>query len=159
LISLTPCFCGSGLVYEACCGIYHAGGAKPARAEVLMRARYSAFVTKNESFLLSTWAAKTRPNVLDLSGDRTVWHKLEITSTQLGQEGDSEGWVEFKAHYQLDGASHLMHERSYFQRTSGCWFYVDGVVQYLKQAASEKPGKNAPCACGSGKKFKRCCGR
>jgi len=22
----------------------------------------------------------------------------------------------------------------------------------------EKPGRNAPCACGSGKKYKRCCG-
>ncbi|WP_416183081.1 SEC-C metal-binding domain-containing protein, partial [Methylicorpusculum sp.] len=22
---MTPCFCGSGLAYQACCGIYHAG--------------------------------------------------------------------------------------------------------------------------------------
>lgn len=159
MIFLTPCFCGSGLAYQACCGIYHAGEAEPAGAEALMRARYSAFVTKNESYLLSTWATKTRPSVLDLSGDRTVWQKLEIISTQLGQEGDSEGWVEFKAHYQLDSASHLMQERSYFQHTSGRWYYVDGVVQFLKHALSEKPGKNAPCFCGSGKKFKRCCGR
>jgi len=157
--SLAPCFCGSGLVYQACCGVYHAGEAQPNCAEALMRARYSAFVIRNENYLLSTWAVITRPNVLDLSGDRTVWQKLEIISTQLGQEGDSEGWVEFKAHYQRDSASHLMHERSYFQHTSGRWHYVDGDVRFLKQAPSEKTGKNAPCTCGSGKKFKRCCGR
>ncbi|MGI5850052.1 MAG: SEC-C metal-binding domain-containing protein [Christensenellales bacterium] len=27
-----------------------------------------------------------------------------------------------------------------------------------KQAVSEKIGRNAPCPCGSGKKYKRCCG-
>jgi hypothetical protein len=25
-------------------------------------------------------------------------------------------------------------------------------------AADERPGRNAPCSCGSGKKYKRCCG-
>ncbi len=28
-----------------------------------------------------------------------------------------------------------------------------------KQATSTKPGRNDPCPCGSGKKYKRCCGR
>jgi len=28
----------------------------------------------------------------------------------------------------------------------------------LRAAAATKPGRNAPCACGSGKKSKRCCG-
>lgn len=27
-----------------------------------------------------------------------------------------------------------------------------------KQAVSNKVGRNAPCPCGSGKKYKKCCG-
>ncbi len=29
----------------------------------------------------------------------------------------------------------------------------------LERAEQKKPGRNAPCPCGSGKKYKRCCGR
>jgi SWIM/SEC-C metal-binding protein len=29
----------------------------------------------------------------------------------------------------------------------------------LPQRVEKKPGRNEPCACGSGKKYKNCCGR
>jgi hypothetical protein len=35
-------------------------------------------------------------------------------------------------------------------------------LEYLKRtkaATPKKPHRNAPCPCGSGKKYKRCCGR
>ena len=45
------------------------------------------------------------------------------------------------------------------------WYFKDGKVVY--SGASDKPvpvvnasktGRNDPCTCGSGKKFKKCCG-
>jgi uncharacterized protein YecA (UPF0149 family) len=32
------------------------------------------------------------------------------------------------------------------------------LVQMTKHALSEKIGRNEPCPCGSGKKYKKCCG-
>ena len=52
---------------------------------------------------------------------------------------------------------------TYFRnwRKDGTWYYVDGEV--IKPATSvhqqPKVGRNDPCPCGSGKKFKKCCGR
>ena len=54
------CPCGKGL-YAACCGKFHEGKELTGNAEELMRSRYSAFVLKNEVYLLSTWHPSTRP--------------------------------------------------------------------------------------------------
>ena len=40
----------------------------------------------------------------------------------------------------------------------GCTDYVE-YINSLKQASSTKIGRNEPCPCGSGKKYKNCCGR
>ena len=36
---------------------------------------------------------------------------------------------------------------------------VDLVHEKVKDAAGQKIGRNDPCPCGSGKKFKKCCGK
>ena len=33
------------------------------------------------------------------------------------------------------------------------------IVQSPHKSKAEKIGRNAPCPCGSGKKYKKCCGR
>ena len=35
----------------------------------------------------------------------------------------------------------------------------DGTVQKQPVKKQKKPGRNDPCPCGSGKKYKKCCGR
>ena len=35
----------------------------------------------------------------------------------------------------------------------------DGTVQNTPVKKGKKPGRNDPCPCGSGKKYKKCCGR
>jgi SEC-C motif-containing protein len=50
-----------------------------------------------------------------------------------------------------------MHEKASFIKEDGQWFYVDGDIIKAPQARSEKIGRNAPCPCGSGKKYKKCC--
>ena len=117
-----------------------------------MRSRYSAYVLKLNDYLRDTWHPSTRPQELDVSADDTPWQRLQIISCEKGGEVDSEGKVEFAAFYQ----GGQLHERSRFVREGGRWFYLDGEI--LAPLQEEKPGRNAPCPCGSGKKYKRCCG-
>ncbi len=53
----------------------------------------------------------------------------------------------------------FMHEVSEFQQIDGAWYYVDGHVPIqTPYVAPARVGRNDPCLCGSGKKFKKCCG-
>lgn len=117
-----------------------------------MRSRYSAYVLKNNTYLSDTWHPTTRPAELDVSADEVVWQQLQLLSTEKGGESDEDGRVEFVAHYQ----GGQLHERSRFVKEAGHWYYVDGEI--LPPVTVEKPGRNAPCPCGSGEKYKRCCG-
>ena len=74
--------------------------------------------------------------------------------------GDEQGEVQFKARYRRDGKETVHHEISLFtySKTGKRWYYSDGkeIVEPLR--AENKAGRNDPCPCGSGKKFKKCCG-
>ena len=120
-----------------------------------MRSRYTAFVLKESAYLLASWHPATRPLELDLAGDDTSWQGLTILDREAGNPGDEKGVVEFVARYSRQGRSGGLHERSRFLFEAGKWFYLDGEVQPDK---AQKTGRNVPCPCGSGKKFKRCCG-
>ena len=53
-------------------------------------------------------------------------------------------------------------ETSRFVKESGLWLYVDGDVAPAGgqlEDGSGKIGRNDACPCGSGRKFKKCCGR
>lgn len=156
----TQCICDSGDLYEDCCGQYHSGKKSAATAEALMRSRFTAFSMRNEDYLLETWDPKTRPAKVDFSRDTADWQRLEIVSKKKGAAKDLKGIVEFKAFYLMDGEEHAMNEISRFRKINGRWFYLDGVVKSIAKANQQtNQGKNAPCPCGSGKKFKRCCGK
>lgn len=151
-----PCSCGSGQTYEHCCGRYHHGSAAPT-AEALMRSRYCAYVLQLVSYLRDTWHPSTRPSTLHFDGDEPRWCGLEIRDVSAGGAGDQEGVVEFVAHWlSSDAKCGALHERSRFVCEGGRWFYVDGT---LYPSAIVKVGRNDPCPCGSGRKFKQCCGR
>ena len=125
-----------------------------------MRSRFTAYARHNADYLLATWDGKTKPKTIDFSKDRSVWTGLDIIDVKKGAIIDSKGLVEFKAYYELDGEPQVMHELSRFKKTGGRWYYLDGLVKSVgKPSASTDQGKNAPCPCGSGKKFKRCCGK
>ncbi|MER6026724.1 YchJ family protein [Streptomyces sp. NPDC001851] len=115
------CPCGLPRPYDACCGRFHAGTAAAPTAEVLMRSRYSAFVTGDAGYLLRTWHPRTRPEQLDLD-PRMKWTGLEILDATGGSAFHTTGTVTFRASYR--GGS--LHERSRFERVDGAWVYVDG---------------------------------
>jgi SEC-C motif-containing protein len=92
-----------------------------------MRSRYSAFVVLDTGYLLRTWHPDTRPAGLEL--DPTIqWRRLDIVSASRGGPLDSEGTVEFKAHFRHDGERGVQHETSRFLRVNRRWYYLDGVV-------------------------------
>lgn len=159
---MTKCPCGSGLKLDACCAPY-VDGTKPApTAEALMRSRYTAFTLGNVEYLKNTLSKAEQVDFAMTEDDlaASTWQSLEIRDTLGGLEGDEHGEVEFVAKYKAAGAQHVHHERSTFCREDGRWVYESGA--YNPKSApvtSNKVGRNDPCPCGSGKKFKKCCGR
>ncbi len=120
------CPCGTGLVYDECCGPVHAGRAA-ATAEALMRSRYSAFVVGDTAHLLASWHPRTRPASLELD-EGTRWTGLEILAVEGGGMLAAEGTVEFRASYRRDDERGAQQERSRFTRVEGRWVYLDGVT-------------------------------
>lgn len=156
----TNCLCGSPITYQQCCELLHAGPAYALTTEALLRSRFTAYAMHNEAYLLTTWDPTTRPASVDFSKDTGEWKKLEIIMTKKGSAKDSKGIIEFKAFFTVEGEPRVMNEISRFIKKQGRWLYLDGKVKSIAQdQGSFNQGLNAPCACGSGKKFKRCCGK
>ncbi len=152
---IKSCPCGSGDDYSQCCGRYIDAGELPEWPEQLMRSRYTAFVRHNSAYLQQSWHESTRPEQLQFE-QGVSWFGLQIVDCQASEADDNEGWVEFIAQFKGNGRLQSLHERSRFVREQGRWQYVDGQIH--QQPEAEKIGRNALCPCGSGKKFKRCCG-
>ncbi len=144
-----PCLCGSGQTLARCCGELLAG--KPAHGpEALMRSRYSAYALGKTDYLRQTWAPETCPSVLEADpGIR--WTGLQVIRARTS---GSDGLVEFRATFQAQGQWQQLHETSRFRKADAHWLYVDGDARWLPL----KPGRNSPCPCGSGRKYKQCCG-
>ena len=83
---------------------------------------------------------------------------LEIQATERGLASDTEGVVEFTVKGVTRGAPFAQREPSRFKREGDRWYYVDGkmINEPIRRAAT--PGRNDPCPCGSGSKYKRCHG-
>ncbi len=117
-----PCPCASGQPYGACCGRYHRGEASPPTAEALLRARFSAFALGDAPFLRRTWHRSTRPTTLELDRGQH-WTRLEILGRTGGALFDTEGTVDFRAHYRVNSLDGVQSENSAFVRDGGEWRY------------------------------------
>lgn len=158
------CPCGSQKSFQSCCAPYLKGEAQPKTAEALMRARYTAFAKADVAYIVEThWPAKrsevSEPDVKRWA-ESSEWKGLKIVNTVKGQEGDTTGQVEFIAHYRQQDTDVEHHENAEFKVQNGKWYFVDGKMvgpEPLKREG-DKIGRNDPCSCGSGKKYKKCCG-
>jgi SEC-C motif-containing protein len=91
-----------------------------------MRSRYSAFVLRDEPYLLATWHTTTRPPSVPFDAGQK-WLGLSIVDTRV--TGDTTAEVEFIARSRVSNAPAVrLHERSRFVREAGRWFYVDGTL-------------------------------
>jgi SEC-C motif-containing protein len=160
---MTQCPCGSARILDACCGPILAGAPAPT-AEALMRSRYTAYVLCDVDHLERSLAPEVRTDhdrKAAAQWSKSVdWLGLSILASQGGEPADTAGAVEFVARYRQNGLEQSHHETSNFRRHEGTWVYVDGKM-HNKPAIRNGPkiGRNEPCPCGSGKKYKHCCGR
>ena len=158
------CPCGKGASLETCCGPYLDGSAQPETAEALMRSRYTAFATGNVDYVLATHdpdrvSEIDRKNTEAWSKD-SEWLGFELVSSENGGAADDAGVIEFVAHYKVKGLSIDHRERAYFRKHGSRWVFVDGQMVNGPPVRRTEPriGRNDPCHCGSGKKYKKCHG-
>ena len=161
---MKKCPCGSDLAYTDCCGPYISGKAKAPTAEALMRSRYSAYVEHAVDYITNTCVRREKNDIgyrqTKNWSEQSSWLGLKIISVEKGGLADTEGTVEFEAAYVRDGLKDLHHERAKFKKENDEWLYDDGVVApQTVVRSSPKVGRNEPCPCGSGKKYKHCCGK
>jgi SEC-C motif-containing protein len=158
------CPCGSGKEYADCCEPFITGAKNPPTAEALMRSRYSAYAAHAVDYIINTCVKK---GVQDIDvqqtkewSEQSKWLGLTILSKEKGGVDDTTGIVEFEARYEQNGLRDRHHERASFKKVDGLWLYDEGVIvpETIVRAAP-KVGRNDPCPCGSGKKYKLCCGR
>ena len=158
---------GAPLLYQDCCQPYHDGllnkeadGIKAETAKRLMRTRYSAFVLVKPNYIVKT-TIPAQQNLLDIKAienwaKETDWAGLEIV-THTPKLGKRHAQVEFKAYFKTNENLQAHHELSAFVKVTdknsnnACWYFLDPTVS---MSVSQKQ----PCICGSGEKFKRCCG-
>ncbi|MDR2717727.1 MAG: YchJ family protein [Treponema sp.] len=160
------CPCGSGRPYADCCEPYITGKAKAPTAEALMRSRYSAYAEHAIDYIINTCVHKGKDDIDYEStrnwSERSTWLGLKIISCEKGGPADTEGTVEFEATYESKGLKDVHHERAQFkkQNANGEWLYDEGsVVPRTVVRTGPKTGRNDPCPCGSGKKYKHCHGK
>jgi len=162
---MNPCPCSSGRAYDQCCGPIIADQRQAATAEALMRSRYSAYVMGEIGYLGRSLHPDHRHDHDEAATRRWAassdWLGLEIVAVEGGGENEESGSVEFVATYREKGVVRQHREVSRFQRLDDVWYFVEGSVVKPETLRREDPkvGRNDPCPCGSGKKYKKCCGR
>lgn len=156
------CPCGSTLSYNRCCKPLIKGVLQATTAESLMRSRYTAYVNAEIDYLYATTHPDYRKGY-DHEGTRkwaesSEWLGLEIIASRGGEE-DSLGEVEFIARFSEEGTETAHHELGKFRKLDGSWYFTEGKMVTSKPLISNKIGRNDPCPCGSGSKYKKCCGK
>ena len=160
---MNSCPCGSGTAYSDCCEPVITGARPAETAEKLMRARYTAYAGVKTDFIFATTHPDHRQGY-DHKGTEewaagADWEGLEIVDCRQGGADDAEGQVEFIARYREKGAMRAHHELAHFQKDNGTWYFTDGEMVRPKPIVASKIGRNEPCPCGSGAKYKKCCGK
>ncbi len=159
------CPCGSTRAYEQCCGPIIAGDSPASTAEALMRARYSAYATESVDFILDTVHPEKRAEddrrQIQNWAKKSDWLRLEVIHVDAGQAADEQGQVEFVAIYRENNRRVRHHEIAVFKKDEDIWYFYDAQAPKTDplKRVSPKVGRNSPCPCGSGKKYKKCCGR
>ncbi len=173
-----PCPCGSMETYGACCKPFHEGADIP-DALSMLRARYSAHCLMLVDFVVRTahpfyrsglsekafreHVAQSMKNVLWLSLDV---HKCGLLPTASDGEGRRE-FATFSVHYRTLGKDFGIADKdcctehtSLFERLDGKLYYttdLDSLATRTPVRREARTGRNEPCPCGSGKKYKKCC--
>lgn len=122
-----------------------------------MRSRYSAFCCQALSYLqqscVTELQAEQSPEQLRDFVQQAHFIRLQILPLPTLTMVKGEGYVHFQVWYLLGHQLHSFRELSHFVHRQGRWLYSSGDVS---EQATQKIGRNDPCPCGSGRKFKSC---
>lgn len=164
------CPCGSDTEYSNCCGLYISNKELPETPEQLMRSRYTAYTLGEIDYVFDTMrddALVQADRAESLRWAKTSkWLGLEIVNASDVDSDSTNGEVKFIASYIQNNQRHDLKEHSQFKKYDGRWYYIGGVENYdkvesmpqvVQQRVANKIGRNDPCSCGSGKKYKKCC--
>jgi SEC-C motif-containing protein len=131
----------------------------PKSAKALLEARYQAFVSGNVDFIIESHHPESRANLdrnsLEAWSKESQWGGLTIEEVEEGKEVT---FITFTVRY-TRGAETVNHrERAEFKLVDGKWHYFDSEFPKPKtlKRDPELVGRNEPCPCGSGKKYKKC---
>lgn len=146
------CPCGSTKPYAKCCEPFHSGHELPATAEALMRSRYSAYCQGHYLYLKQTYSPslQSEHSIESLREFGEAVHFIGLTIKDSAQPFNK---VHFVAKFLLQNKVELLEEVSTFEHIEGRWYYKEGV---LSEHPVQTIGRNDPCPCGSGLKFKKC---
>ena len=119
-----------------------------------MRSRYAAYALQQIDYIVRTTVPAQQPllNVAAIAQWSREAQWLGLTVHQhIPCIGKRHAQVAFTAHFAEHGSAHEHHELSTFVQINGAWYFIDPTVPL--------PSMKSPCICGSGVKFKACCGR
>ena len=156
---MAKCKCGSTKSYKECCEPFIKGTSLPQTAEELLRSRFVAYAQGNIDYIAATTHAdkKDEFSIEDAKewAATTQWDRLEIVNKP------SETEIEFIAWYKENGKPVRHQELSVFKKVDDAWFFFDSRFpgQGTVVNSAPKVGRNDPCPCGSGKKYKKCCAK
>ncbi len=160
---MQPCPCGFDAAFRDCCEQIINGTRESQSATELLRARYSAFATGAIDFIISTTHTRTRREVDPASirewSETSIWHGLHLLDSKDVDEDTT--YISFEAHFSQNGKDVHHRETSLFERDHGKWMFVTGTEMKNPTVRYEtaRPGRNDPCPCQSGRKYKKCCGQ
>ncbi|MBN2719178.1 MAG: YchJ family protein [Deltaproteobacteria bacterium] len=156
---MADCPCGTKKPMTDCCGLYLSKRSFAPTAEALMRSRYTAYTLADAAYL-----QRTSENVVfDAAATRkwsaTVkWQGLEVLNVTAGTANEETGEVSYIARFREQGQARTIFENALFRKVRGEWLYI-GPKSAPPDGGLSKVGRNDPCPCSAGKKFKNCCGK
>lgn len=125
-----------------------------------MRSRFTAHVAEDFLHLHRTHLPTAKlPYVAETEAMPSMhWSKLAVHSHEPGKVPD-QAFVDFSAFFVEDGVEREIREKAEFRRIDDEWLYTRAVRSGPApfKSAQPKVGRNDPCLCGSGKKYKQCC--
>lgn len=131
----------------------------PSSALELLKARYEAFVRGDVDYILSTHHPETRDQVereaVKSWSQKSRWKGLEVHDHKEDKEVSK---IHFTVSYERKQEIIPHSEFAEFRKHEGRWYYYDSEFPKLEtvRRTEAKAGRNDPCPCGSGKKFKKC---
>jgi len=133
----------------------------PKNPKAMLEARYKAYTKGDVQFILDSCHPDIRGNQNRKEIER--WSKeskwLGLYIEEDSDDGNT-GFVKFTCRYEQNGEDVVHREIAEFRKhEDGKWYYYDSRSPTATFRREEpKVGRNDPCPCGSGKKFKKCCG-